>query len=513
MYDGQQLSAEIIFQHLREVYEKWQGQGKARVVRRLLNQYEKHEYFQVALGLFKDYLLQDNTPKHHRYRREKITFFRDLVYVRETPEFQNLVAMVDSYFTATPKWNLVSAFEWITECFHTETTQMNQEHIPMTVAASSSGRLPFWPIFSLTILTLAQGLDTAANKAGKLDSHHDSSVEPPDFSTARMTASPLQHMLNQRMDIASGSEKDVKNCQDTMKDFAELAKKQTLTKQHLATSLVYKDFKFKCTDPLEIAKKTGIEPKEHTATFYAPEEVVYIGDKAKLLPELLNHELIHAYSFYINQGECRTKYINDAHTPVFPVTPENIKKYDDALKQGDARIERFQQLKQMHENGEDLDDTEVDLLNKYLRAAENCIPRTWNQALPSQVLEDYKKLIKTTQKNKKPQPFIINTDVGAIEILNAGQGEEMPTIRHVNPIDTVLHTPGFVKETLDNSVYRNKPDYYKLAEREAHTMQNLSKEGFETFYEEADKLRQKHIAECMDEDLVRQSQDMQKKMI
>lgn len=325
----------------------------------------------------------------------------------------------------------------------------------------------------------------------------------------------------------------VKVCEENLEKIVELIEELPSSKKHLSVALAHQGFRLHCASPKTIAEKadTNIEELKRIknlglALFHPQTETLYFPNVKTELNSpgsthslsIFNHELIHAESFYVNQGKCRTTYLSEAHVPVYPVTDKNIKDYDRALKLGENRIEEFARLIQLQENGRiNKDSNEAKLLAKYTKAAKSCLTRTWMSGISYDIAARYKEHIKTMQQKDKPTPFIIGTDAGVIEILSlvkddAAIGAETAVVRHIDPIDTVLSLPFFVEESLGTPLYKDKSPSYLLAEREAYTLQYLSEEAFDVFYKEASKLRQKHLSDCMSEELVQAAQIRQKMM-
>ena len=295
-------------------------------------------------------------------------------------------------------------------------------------------------------------------------------------------------------------------------------------------------FGIRC-QPDSFMKKTNAE-----AVFSPLDKLVHFNaekiHRDGIRKSIIAHELTHAYDFFLHQTkQCkeqklpsklplsRSDLLNSAEyratTPIYPITRERIKEYNDALDKGDKRIAEFNNLikkaiqlsilsfndKSMLVKNKPLSNLwntrENRLLNDYLAATSHLTIEKPVWSITSKGF--YMKLIangwKDNEKNylETSDQYGIAIEITKIRAIKEGSQTIYQLYERIHDeVKLVLSTPYKVKTLLASEIYQGFTEELLTAERNALTSENMSEKAWQTFYKEANAMRQEYIKQCSD---------------
>lgn len=231
-----------------------------------------------------------------------------------------------------------------------------------------------------------------------------------------------------------------------------------------------------CTTSERIKAAAGAS----ASAYFSPDTVAIYFSPLSLTTSLINHEFRHADSFLRHmQNE---KNLLQATFPIV-FNQENIQHYTQALNSGDKRIKHFMTLWERNKRKEFLSPDDIQLLNNYMRAAQQClVPLIYD-------INDKKILPLLIQQGVQPGS-IMTKGLEQMKILSLEtQGNKLIiAMEPVDPAMRIFQVLKDVNEKLNNETYRNKSTIEKLIERDAYTFQRLSEDAINLFYPEAQNL-------------------------
>lgn len=491
MYDEMQLSTETILAELKNAYGRWRGR-ETGVVSEALEKYKNHPAFSGALQLFKDYLLNDETPGKHPFRREKIALFWDASFVRTSSDFTHLIKRVDDYGAKKlSAHSLVASLSCLFQFFSIK------EENP-------------YRLVSLLLLAMLATADAAAGKLNEKDAVAEHPGAEMNFATTDhmsvwrgggVNTEKLLKFVGERTVIYppdSAKKAVIKNCEILKQKIVATTENLPHSRKYIIPTLRKKGFRVVCTSKEELDKATG---GGADGTFVG--NGLYIAVDAKKPREgLVNHEFMHAHNFFLHETkQCETDD-ETAFVPVYPVNAGTIREYNKAFDIGDARIKEFAGLRKKRAEGGVLTRDETELLEKYTQASAGCLISDFENEISASM---YDTLIKSGWKEGARNSATVAREGGEkieiVQITKVKKSDQsyqyMSLMRAKDSAQTVILVPSKVQTMLNLPRYRDKSESVKLAEREAYTFEELSEQAIQVFYEEAHELRQNYIKKCV----------------
>ncbi|MFN7095166.1 MAG: hypothetical protein ACK4M7_07360 [Burkholderiales bacterium] len=185
-------------------------------------------------------------------------------------------------------------------------------------------------------------------------------------------------------------------------------------------------------------------------------------------------------------------------SPIMPTTEENLAKYNKALDTGDNRILKFKQVWfKKNVNQQSLTSREEELLRKYEVVAKDCLTFPIKLNIPQGIYlrlktkADFKDWIVIPEANYygKVKVIIVEYD----EEKNHYFLKFLP----FNPVISLIYLVDYVQDSLDNYISQEFDHFYLLAEREAYTLDALTRKARKVFYPEVDKLVEIEKSKCL----------------
>lgn len=308
-------------------------------------------------------------------------------------------------------------------------------------------------------------------------------------------------------------------CQEIRRAVKEFAKDEPMVCQAIHTTLFKKPFRIACKSNKSMHQEAAhFIPSENTLCFSA--ELVY--ETKRLNPDVIKHEFIHVTNSIMHLTRCKESNPLALMAPIYPVTDENIKKYNEALDTGDQRIADFEKL---IKKALKLNVLTIDKNHNFIKAnvdskkykewskKEDKLLNYYLSIIPQKSLElplwvpmnelDYREVIKSGYKDNKPFSKVLYiNDIPSFEITGIKKIKQGNTVKYLqlfgpfNYITVLLRAPQIAAKMLIQPAYKNLPDYYKLAEREAFTRQSLTREMEKEFYPEAMAIQEAYFKQC-----------------
>lgn len=264
---------------------------------------------------------------------------------------------------------------------------------------------------------------------------------------------------------------------------------------HIKRVLREPEFAMLCTTPQKISLVT-----ETAAAFFSSGTKAIYVNSDDLNSQVISHEFIHADHFFrhINvPSVIKSSDVIDAFLPFYPASKEKIKQYKEALDKGDQRISDFLRLRQKIQKKEKLSQPELERLDNYQAAAQDCLHEyNFNMDTPA---DNYDYLRGRGWKPGGQRDFSIDIQLKSVisptnflsltvQILDAKQG---PKYTHLALQPALVDVVALTTEKVQSHLLKH-PEYsekHKLCERDAHTFEALSDNAIRTFYPEAHALR------------------------
>ncbi|MFN7093863.1 MAG: hypothetical protein ACK4M7_00720 [Burkholderiales bacterium] len=308
-------------------------------------------------------------------------------------------------------------------------------------------------------------------------------------------ATNLRELLLQKTyydDDVFTSEEEFEKCEYIVDQVFKTMEKLPSSKGHIERSIRDPRFKLQCITNDKLARENFLGrfvPKENS--LYV-KTIIADREGANIEPTL-HHEFRHADFSLLHQNEGCFTYRKLA--PFFPITPDMIKKFTEALDLGDNRVKEFNSLFKQKQDGKFLNLTERKLLNKYKEASKECFPYVSKENISELDLMNLLSDSGWLEGEIKENINIFGVEAKLLELGGSGQDNDpyYALIQSINGMDSLLATPDYVSSKLPfYSNWRHDP----LAEREAYTMQRLSIKAMEVFYPEAYQITQEFINIC-----------------
>jgi hypothetical protein len=218
-----------------------------------------------------------------------------------------------------------------------------------------------------------------------------------------------------------------------------------------------------------------------------------------------NHELIHASRGLLHKKDRCATLIRSVDlvrsslvSPIMPTTEENLARYNKALDAGDNRILKFKQLwLKKNVSQQSLTSREEELLRKYEVVTKDCLTFPITLIIPQEI---YLRLI--TKADFKDWIEIPEANYyGKVKVIIVEYDEEKNhyILKFVpfNPVISLIYLVDHVQYSLDNYISQGFDHFNLLAEREAYTLEALTRKAREVFYPEVDKLIQTEESKCL----------------
>jgi hypothetical protein len=245
------------------------------------------------------------------------------------------------------------------------------------------------------------------------------------------------------------------------------------------------------------------------ATYLLLTEVILLNtnniNRLDELKRLTNHELIHASRGILHKNDRCVTSISSVDilglsltSPILPATEENLAKYNKALDAGDNRILKFQKLWiKKNVNQQSLTFREEELLRKYEVAAKDCLSFHITLIISQEIYHrlgseyDFKDWIVIPEANYYGKV--------KVKIVEYDKDKNHYTLDFVpfNPVISLIYLVDHVQYSLDNYIYQGFDNFNLLAEREAYTLEVLTRKARKVFYPEVDKLFQIEKSKCL----------------
>lgn len=249
---------------------------------------------------------------------------------------------------------------------------------------------------------------------------------------------------------------------------------------------------------------TGIMGMSRANGFFSVDMKTLLLPADTLIESTTHHEMIHAdwMGLHAEGLPCYEPNLEKSITPLFPVSLENIKIYEVALKKGLNRLREFSDLLVDEKNGLFLDNRKMKLLTKYKAVAKTCLLNIGSDQHP---LSSWSRLVKAGWPDKKIiLPYAIDPyEPCEIEVLHVERGHDKLHITYkvLDPSISLM----LKMSAIDNYLHHLSGDaysiYVRIAEADAHAFQSLSQQGIECFFPEAHQLRESVKRVCLGDQL------------
>ncbi len=268
-------------------------------------------------------------------------------------------------------------------------------------------------------------------------------------------------------------------CDNIAVEIGILAASNNAFRERAQTVMTKKDFKLVCADLAIIDKASnGAEAVFHerlNAIAVAHEEIPHV---------YLSHEMIHAHEarLHAEDSNCYIPYVKgspEAAVPFYPYNEANIKKFEDCMALGDARVENLSRIFKMKMKQEALTQNEEFLLLRAKKELEKTTPASQDMPITIDQLQEIK-------KQGWPNIKRIQINIGGMEayVLKVFNKDDVIKLRYqiAEPILSIHAGLTWFEKLRAQGLFRRKQD--ELAERIAYTQQCLTSQGRRYLYPE-----------------------------
>lgn len=311
--------------------------------------------------------------------------------------------------------------------------------------------------------------------------------------------------LEERFHVGKLTAREEEECKTFKQEFIAAVQECIPCKENLELIFhdIGSDLEFECIQGknLEDSSLSGVYLWLRELIFFNKNNINSL-DQLKLTT---NHELIHASKGLLHKKDrCATLMRSvdlvrsSLVSPIMPTTEENLAKYNKALDAGDNRILKFKQLwLKKNVNQQSLTSREEELLRKYEVVAKDCLTFPITLIIPQGI---YLRLI--TKADFKDWIEIPEANYyGKVKVIIVEYDEERNhyILKFVpfNPVISLIYLVDHVQYSLDNYISQGFDHFNLLAEREAYTLEALTRKARKVFYPEVDKLIQTEESKCL----------------
>jgi hypothetical protein len=268
-------------------------------------------------------------------------------------------------------------------------------------------------------------------------------------------------------------------CESIILEFGILAASNSAFRERAQAVLMQKDFKLVCSD---ISKVAG-EFNGAGALFHRKINAIVIAHD-DLQQDYISHEMVHAYEHHLHAKttNCYVPYEQgsaESVVPFYPYNEANIKKFEDCMDKGDARVMNHVRLYQKKRAKEMLSPGEEFLLLRAKKELERTTLVTVNKLAPLNLLQQFKDA--GWPENRRIPAEIGGKDVYVTKIIIK---EDQLHLRYqiVEPILSIHNSLLNFQTTRASNEFRGKQE--ELAERIAYSQQCLTRQGRRYLYPE-----------------------------
>jgi hypothetical protein len=283
-------------------------------------------------------------------------------------------------------------------------------------------------------------------------------------------------------------------CESIVLEFGILAASNNAFRERAVAVLSQDDFKLVCADESKIAGDFN----GAGALFHRKINAIVIAHD-DLQQHYISHEMVHAYEnrLHAKDGNCFVPYVQgsaESVVPFYPYNDANIKKFEDCMQKGDARVMNLVQLYQKKLAKEVLTQDEEFLLLRAKKGLETTTPMTVNKLVPLNLLQQFKNA--GWPETKRIPAQISGQDVYVTKII-IKQDQLVLRYQIVEPIFSIHKSLSGFEANRAKNFFRSKQE--ELAERIAYSQQCLTRQGRRYLYPELNAFLEEQKKLCLAE--------------